>query len=69
MNLVRPQTPYQFMPPKYSWAFRPFLHALAQLSLRNKFKVSDVQISGHDKLTQLVHDKQSVMVGKELLLL
>ncbi len=63
MNLVRPQTPYQFMPPKYSWAFRPFLHALARFSLKNTFKVTDVKISGHETLTQLVQEKQSVMVA------
>ena len=63
MNLLRPQTPYQFMPPKYSRAFRPVLHFLVKLSLRFQYKVTDVQISGQEKLCQLAKDNQSILIA------
>ena len=63
MNLSRPQTPYQFMPPKYSRAFRPVLHLLTRLSLRFQYKVVNVKITGHETMARLVKDNQSVMVA------
>lgn len=63
MNLLRPQSPYRFMPPKYSPAFRPFLHLLTNLSLRYEFKVGEVLISGLEKLASLAREGHSVLVA------
>ncbi|MGK0237479.1 MAG: 1-acyl-sn-glycerol-3-phosphate acyltransferase [Candidatus Pelagisphaera sp.] len=51
------------MPPKYSRAFRPVLHALTRLSLRFEHKVSDVRIVGQEGLERLIRDGQSIMVA------
>lgn len=63
MNLVRPQTPYHFMPPRYSRAFRPFLHLLVRLSQRYEYKVTQTTIEGAEALASLVRDGQSVLVA------
>lgn len=63
MNLLRPQTPYRFMPPRYSRAFRPILHLLTRLSLRFEHQVSEVRIAGQEGLERLVRDGQSVLVA------
>jgi len=63
MNLLRPQAPYRFMPPKYSPAFRPFLHLLTKLSLRFEFEVGEVSISGLDRVTKPAKQGHSVLVA------
>ncbi|MEX0325386.1 MAG: lysophospholipid acyltransferase family protein [Puniceicoccaceae bacterium] len=63
MNLVRPQTPYQFMAPKYSRAFRPVLHLLVRLSQRYEFHVKGTTIEGAEELTKLVKAGQSVLIA------
>jgi 1-acyl-sn-glycerol-3-phosphate acyltransferase len=63
MNLVRPQTPYQFVPPKHSWAFRPILHLLVRWSLKHEHHVNEVNISGTEALTRLAKEGQSVLVA------
>jgi 1-acyl-sn-glycerol-3-phosphate acyltransferase len=63
MNLLRPQSPYQFMPPKYSRAFRPVLHLLTRLSLRFEHQVTAVRITGQEGLERLVREGQSVLVA------
>jgi len=63
MNLLRPQTPYRFFPPKYSPAFRPILHALTRLSLKFEYQVSEVRITGQEVLEQLAREGHSVLVA------
>jgi 1-acyl-sn-glycerol-3-phosphate acyltransferase len=63
MNLVRPQTPYTFMPPKHSRAFRPVLHLLTWWSQRYEYKIVETQIHGSERLTELVRQGQSVLVA------
>jgi len=63
MNLLRPQTPYHFRPPRYSTTFQPVLHQLARLALRYEFKVTEVSITGHETLTRLTREGHSILVA------
>ena len=63
MNLVRPQTPYHFTPPRYSRAFRPVLHLLVRYSQRHEYKVTETTIEGAEELARLVKAGQSVLVA------
>jgi 1-acyl-sn-glycerol-3-phosphate acyltransferase len=62
MNLLRPQKPYAFCPPRYAGWFRPVLHLLSSWFLRRRFNIRQVSISGEEALVRLVHAGQSVLV-------
>lgn len=62
MNQQRVQTPYRFVPSKYSAWFRPILHFLSAILLRCQHKVSEVNITGAKRLSELVEDGHSVLV-------
>ncbi len=62
MNLQRVQTPYKFVPPKYSAWFRPVLHLLSALLLRCQHKVSKVEIVGAERLTELSKEGHAILV-------
>ncbi len=62
MNLLRDQSPYTFVPPKYATWFRPFTRILTPLSLRFQHKVSEVEVSGVEPVAQLAKEGHSVLV-------
>lgn len=62
MNLLRPQQPYEFCPPKYAWWFRPVLHWVSAWLLSHKFKIRQVTVRGDEALARLIKERQSVLV-------
>ena len=63
MNIFRPQQPYVFRPPKYAAWFRPVLHGLTALFLRQRFSIRRVEVRGQEHLVGLVRSGQSVLVA------
>jgi 1-acyl-sn-glycerol-3-phosphate acyltransferase len=63
MNLLRPQKPYAFCPPRYAGWFRPVLHLLSFWFLRYRFNIRQISVSGEEALVRLVRDGQSVLVA------
>ncbi|MDA0577101.1 MAG: lysophospholipid acyltransferase family protein [Verrucomicrobia bacterium] len=63
MNILRPQNPYAFCPPKYAPWFRPILHAISALLLRRRFKIQQVTVRGDEPMARLVKQGQSVLVA------
>lgn len=63
MNLLRPQQPYEFCPPRYAAWFRPVMHGISAWLLRRKFNVRQVEIRGEAPLVRLARDGQSVLVA------
>jgi len=62
MNLLREQRPYEFIAPKYSPWFRPFLNMLTRLSLRIQHKVESVEIVGGVTVSKLAAAGHSILV-------
>ena len=62
MNIFRPQVPYEFSPPKYSFWFRPVLHLICAWHLRKKFNIHEIQYHGHQNVASLIKSRQSVLV-------
>ncbi len=53
MNLLRKQSPYRFIAPKYSPWFQPILRMLTPMSLRIQHKVSNVEAVFSGRLSSL----------------
>ncbi len=62
MNLLRPQKPYEFCPPKYDAWFRPVLHLLSRFFLRYRFNIRQVKVTGAAELARWVREGHSVLV-------
>ena len=62
MNQQKTQTPYRFVPPKYTVWFRPILHLLSAVLLRCQHKVCDIKITGAKRLCELVESGHAVLV-------
>ena len=63
MNLLRPQQPYEFCPPRYAAWFRPVMHLIATWLLRRQFKVRQITVCGEEPLVQLARQGQSVLIA------
>ena len=62
MNQQKTQTPYRFVPPKYTTWFRPLLHLLSAVLLRRQHKVFNIKITGAKRLRELIEGGHAVLV-------
>ena len=64
MNILRPQKPYVFHPPRYSRWLAPVAYRVADFAiLRRQFKMRDVRGTGLDRVAGLERDGHSVLVA------
>jgi len=64
MNILRPQKPYVFHPPRYSPWLAPVLYRVADIFyLRRKFKIREVRVLGASRVAALVREGHSVLVA------
>lgn len=63
MNLLRPQKPYRFCPPRYAPWFRPVMQLVARRLLRHHFHIGQIVVSGQESLIQLARSGQSLLIA------
>ena len=63
MNLLRPQKPYEFCPPRYAAWFRPVMHLISAWLLRRQFRIRQITLRGEEPLVRLARAGQSLLIA------